>query len=397
MSELADVMFVEHVGSNRSPTPSTLQNVEQRRIAVLMSKEGTIDSLHKQLLRAAGKRRRGEARPLGVRWDRDSAIRWLLAEEIDDIYFGAAERLSEAQIFEIGLFAQSTRCWLIYTDTCRHKDNEHLTRLGVGEASFSGMLGRCKRTDAGQVDWRGFPRLPMDGPLRFRTRCAQLLDATELERVDEAMSAGVGDAFSALRIRESTTAEQVAAAGLAADVPVWPALAMLRGAQLAAFAKGWSLSFDAQRWRSIRVAVPPLAPRTIAAIRESLEPRLAVALILHSVSAAEPEQLTGLTMRDVSEDGAKVYIEGTMHKIPAQLHSTLRAHRTNRLPDESLFVSGSGKPLKTAAMTALLRKSQRVYGLPMSVGKPAAFQVSWNAAAFADQIGLQLKPLPANA
>lgn len=387
-------MIVESAGGAESPVDASMQSLDDRRIAILLLTDERSESITNLILRAVGKRPRGVIGSRSSSWNQDHAMRWLLAEEVDDIYVGAAERLTSQQLTDLLMISREARVWLLYSERCVHRDHFLMEPSAMGETTKRNVRRRCTTSSSSAPDWSDFPALPRDEPLMFRSRCKMVLDPLELERVDMALEIGAQRAFEAFA-GTPPTAQSVAKCGFELEVPMWPALAMLRGAQLAAFMHEWELTFDLDRWMQIRSTIPTLDPRAIATIRESPDSRDGTLTAIRTISQAEVRAIAAMKVMDVSSDGTSFYCSSNAHDVPVQLRSVFRAYLLERdgSPGSPLFVDKDEDAYPVFRLRRLIRKAQLRFGLPGYVHGELDRKFEWEAGDLKSAVNLRLTRL----
>lgn len=392
MADLASVVVVESAGQSKSPVAPEMHSLDDRRIAILVNNDERPASVQDLILRAVGKRRRSIAKTRTAEWTPDRAMRWLLAEEIDDIFVGAAERLESNQLSDLLLLSGECRVWFLYSEDCSHREHFLRASIPTARATRDDALARCSNASQSSLSWDDFPSLPLAEPLQFRSRCKAVLTAVELERVDVALDVGVTSAFGALR-ESPPSAEAVTRRGFESAIPMWPALAMLRGAQLAAFTEGWRLSFDVESWVQIRSTTASLDARVIAAIRECSEPREGTLAAIRVLSQADARAIAAMRVADVSEDGSSFYCAGGAHAVPDEVQSTFRAYILDRAAalNSPLFVVRDDFMFPTHQMRSLIKRTLLRFGMPPHVQHHLDQKFGWETNGVRAAVNLRLE------
>lgn len=372
MSELPQIMMVERVGVTGSPIHPKMQAPRIGHVAVLADAESDAEFLSADILLSLGKSTsRGRLPTLGEQGIEAARI-WLGSEEIGNLFVGGAERLDASQLTALDDLSETSRIWLLFTGSvtdCAKRELAFTKHGTIGNNSLRRWLDG--KVVPEEPDWTDFPALPMTGPLTFRATCQEILDPIEMARVDDAILTGVTGSRYVLDENDGeVTAERVARDGLDASVPPWPALAMLRGAQLGALSMGWALRFDTSAWFQITGSVPALDENTLRAIRETVDPRDGALVIVHSCTAASPSKLLELTFGDVATDRESIFIDDREYEIPRSARGVFKAHceRIHDADDNALlFPTPSRKQSARAAMAHRLTRALRRLGLPEAI------------------------------
>lgn len=383
-SELPCLVTVEALGQSRSPMTPNMSDVLAGRIAVLAEGEG-VDRLLAAVARSLGKRRRAGRLPDEERGT-DRLDSWLKSEGIADIFIGCSERLTEGELKVLIDWSDLARIWLLFSAEPTAVAKKALRGRAAESVHRNSMARWLSAKDSGyEQRWDGFPLLPLDEVLRFRGRCVETLDAVEVLHVDAAIEIGIDHARDVLfGDPDDVDVVRVAGPGLSGNAPLWPSLAMLRGAQLGALSIGWNLTFDTGAWLQARRAIPSIPLSVVPQLRESMDPYDAALVVVYVTTCASSDLLARLTVDDVDLETSVVYCQGHKFAIPNHLQPPVGAHVRNvsGAGETSLFSRKGGASHTAVSIERRLKKALTEFGLPPALETNR--RITRNSSAIAD-------------
>lgn len=297
---------------------------------------------------------------------------WFQAEEVRHLFVLRAARLGLPllnKIVDAG-GQMGLAVWLI---------GAHKGLLGVDASRWDtqafGERWAASVSSSREVDEGGFPEVPDDDFVTFRSTCRRLLDPLSFERVDRVFCqsmdstargleprVGVG---SGLPMSASDVATQLQGL-LVSSSSAAEALTRLRGAQAAYFLAGWLVSFPASECRIVHGMVPlgpTLDPVTARRLRRLCDPSSTAAMALLLATDLRSAGLSSLNISDIDHEGAHVTV-GDDHRfvLPPYARSLVRSLLIERVlaggtGRDPLFACwGTGERFHPEQLKSLLRK-----------------------------------------
>lgn len=273
---------------------------------------------------------------------------WIEAERIHHLFVLRAHLLARPLCEMLVDLAHRCRfeLWLVSGPSTRRPQLvDHLQLRRWSQVHFLARWETTTRADRMGISARGFPELPADDFLTFRSTCRRLLESGEFQRVDAVYYAAMVETAAWLkphtRRRPESVDDTLKLGAVAAQVQALlcetgcasEALIRLRGAQAAYFRAGWLVDFSPQlvdRDSGLPPLGPTLDPGTAVRLRRLCTPRSTAAMTLRLATDLRGERLARLNMEDIDEGGGGVTLGGHRLSIPDHARSLVLAQLVDR-------------------------------------------------------------------
>lgn len=326
-------------------------------VAIVPRPDRTDETLAKDVLLAMGKRSKARRMDSAGSSMTETATAWIEATSIEHVLIYNAQWLDRGSDFvTVQDLSEVAQVWLLFDES---PDMDVVDGLGVADRIVKPTsLEHALRhnPDAVSEYWEDFPEVCSDSAITFRGRCASHFDAVEMERIDALMRDGASFMLNLVRGEEPNSAD-VARGVVSVELPIWPAVCHLRGAELGALWGGYRLEVDFDAWFEFRRARPDLCATVKEVLVAEPDPRNAVLLTSVLVCNAAMSAVVALNVDAIAPDCESIEMRGARHYIPPELRPLFKVYMTlthrNSAPSDPLFIGQTGARLRASRARSL--------------------------------------------
>ncbi len=297
------------------------------------------------------------------------ALCWLAVGDVEDVIVAGANLLPPASLRDLCTLtsSQGVRTWLLYDIEVADEREEAEVSLAlesIGLEEFIDIRAKAGLVEPGRARPR-FPTVPDTHFLGFLDMAHQVMEAEDLALVTEHYEQGMVKMLS--RIDEATEVNEDLLALSLHEMTVHTndlneLTAIIRGAQTAAFIRGWHPRVDIMAW-SQRGTVAALArhlePNEWALIGRLYRPCDAATCVLSTIGISVDE-VGSILATAVADDGSTVEHHGDLIEVPEAARPLLVAQHLFRnligTDSDRFLVHGTSSEVTTSIWAGRLLK-----------------------------------------
>lgn len=264
---------------------------------------------------------------------------WLATSDVENLIVASANLLPPQSLRELCTLTSSlgVRTWLLYDiESCdeREVSEKSLAFTSVDLDSFLTLRSDCGETQA-PITRVPFPLCPDVHFLGFLESSEAVLGAADLDVVTRRYEFAKAEVL--LRLTSSNDVDEEGLSRLLHEVTVGTndineVTAMVKGAQLAAFMRGWLVDVDVARWaqRGLVAALERHFEYYEWAQLSRLYKCYEAATCALAMLGVSVEDLSGVSALEVALDGTTVLYDGRVINVPRAAQSLLVAQHLFR-------------------------------------------------------------------